>query len=640
MNHPKRILPEQYEPGPHDIICGRGRNCFHHAGNVKFRAIIEGLAERYSQCGEDKMSKVVLVTEVLDRVHRPFKRKRPTLSKNGGIEDRDNHNDGPDNSADGANNNKNNNKNSEDGLLQGMFVRRDMNSGQWYEIHDIVAREKISSAFRDVLHDKYSSSALSKKRRREERTQHPQAEEWQKQQQQKNTHNFPLIPPPRNSNSKVERGGGEVAAAAGGREPAPVANGNNGREGNNPVVVVDPASKSVRIPSSSSSSSASSSASSSSQILPQKQAPSTAAAASTVTAKLHCAIVDESNSGKTASSASAAPGATSSPATSVESKSKLDEDADEGEVSQNPWLPRDRELRELRENDVLCGRGPHITNHPGNVEFQNSVKSLLADYYNAPTTEKTEIVNFVLDQVWAREGRFWKEDVRTGKWYQIDRTTARTKVSQAFRDGLGASKSKLRREEDEKRLTWEIRAHQGDSEAQYQMALSYKLGNGSNNNNNNNNNNKTSSGPNMARAAEWFEKAAQRGHAQAQYELAMCYHDGEGVQQNLPVAVQWYCQAAARFYFARRSDRVMDLSLEFDLAGYMHEFQSDEVYATFQHAFNTGVVNYSATQQRSMVQLQHPHTAGAARYPTTAAEWAAAAAAGNLASYCKNGSGP
>lgn len=51
-------------------------------------------------------------------------------------------------------------------------------------------------------------------------------------------------------------------------------------------------------------------------------------------------------------------------------------------------------------------------------------------------------------------------------------------------------------------------------------------------------------GQDAAAAAEWYTKAAQQNYAQAQYALANLYVAGTGVKQDYAVARQWYEQAA------------------------------------------------------------------------------------------------
>jgi hypothetical protein len=47
----------------------------------------------------------------------------------------------------------------------GGFIRQDEN-GQWYEVGDHMAREKVGQSFRDLLHGRYKSSTKAKRCRR------------------------------------------------------------------------------------------------------------------------------------------------------------------------------------------------------------------------------------------------------------------------------------------------------------------------------------------------------------------------------------------------------------------------------------------------------------------------------------------
>ena len=49
---------------------------------------------------------------------------------------------------------------------------------------------------------------------------------------------------------------------------------------------------------------------------------------------------------------------------------------------------------------------------------------------------------------------------------------------------------------------------------------------------------------NMAKAAEWFQKAASTGHASAQAKLGILYFEGRGVKQNYPKAIKLLNAAA------------------------------------------------------------------------------------------------
>lgn len=53
---------------------------------------------------------------------------------------------------------------------EGGFVKFDSDKGQWFEVGDRIAREKVSQTFRDALNDRYKSSTTSKTlKRRQER---------------------------------------------------------------------------------------------------------------------------------------------------------------------------------------------------------------------------------------------------------------------------------------------------------------------------------------------------------------------------------------------------------------------------------------------------------------------------------------
>jgi TPR repeat protein len=73
-------------------------------------------------------------------------------------------------------------------------------------------------------------------------------------------------------------------------------------------------------------------------------------------------------------------------------------------------------------------------------------------------------------------------------------------------------------------------ARQGDTKAQYELAISY-LQPGKNR-------------PNYFEAFKWFKLAAEKGHAKAQYSLALRYLFGQGVKKNHQTAVSWLYKSA------------------------------------------------------------------------------------------------
>jgi hypothetical protein len=103
-----------------DVICGRGKHCFNHPGNRKFRYFIDTFLPSYA-AASCKLEKSNVVSDIVDAVRRnsPY----------------------------------------------GGFVKQD-EFGVWSEVGDRLAREKVGQALRDALHTLYRSSTESKKKRR------------------------------------------------------------------------------------------------------------------------------------------------------------------------------------------------------------------------------------------------------------------------------------------------------------------------------------------------------------------------------------------------------------------------------------------------------------------------------------------
>jgi hypothetical protein len=116
------LLPEGFVPGDNDVICGRGRKCFNHSGNERFRVIVSGYLDQYSSA-TSKLEKSYMLSDIVAQVRK--------CSPNGG------------------------------------FVKKCPESKRFYEVGCFLAREKTSQAFRDALHDQYKSSNSAKKKRRQ-----------------------------------------------------------------------------------------------------------------------------------------------------------------------------------------------------------------------------------------------------------------------------------------------------------------------------------------------------------------------------------------------------------------------------------------------------------------------------------------
>ena len=110
-----------FQPGPYDCICGRGKVAFNHVGNKYFRSLIELARNSYLKA-ETKIQRSFVVSGVVDAVR----------AKGTG------------------------------------FVKQIKASGEWIEVGDHLAREKVGQSLRETLATKYKSSHKAKKYRRKE----------------------------------------------------------------------------------------------------------------------------------------------------------------------------------------------------------------------------------------------------------------------------------------------------------------------------------------------------------------------------------------------------------------------------------------------------------------------------------------
>ena len=117
----RRYMPGEYYPSAYDVMCGRGKTAANHIGNQRFKVTISIYLRRYSE-STSRAQKTAVISDVVELVRQ--------------------------NSPGGG------------------FVKYDQNKSKWYEVGDHLAREKVSQAFRDMLHDRYESSNFTKQRKR------------------------------------------------------------------------------------------------------------------------------------------------------------------------------------------------------------------------------------------------------------------------------------------------------------------------------------------------------------------------------------------------------------------------------------------------------------------------------------------
>jgi hypothetical protein len=71
--HNMKQLPDDYQLGEHDVICGRGRKCFNHIGNQRFRKMVSDMLAKYSD-SSSKIDKTYIICDIVNRVRNnsPF----------------------------------------------------------------------------------------------------------------------------------------------------------------------------------------------------------------------------------------------------------------------------------------------------------------------------------------------------------------------------------------------------------------------------------------------------------------------------------------------------------------------------------------------------------------------------------------
>ena len=99
----RKSLPPGYKPGEFDVCCGRGKRHWNHVGNVRFRRYIQSSVERYMKA-PSKNDKTTVVVSIVDDIRN----------------------------------------------MGGNFLKEDLR-GNWYDIGDQQAREKVGHSLRDQV---------------------------------------------------------------------------------------------------------------------------------------------------------------------------------------------------------------------------------------------------------------------------------------------------------------------------------------------------------------------------------------------------------------------------------------------------------------------------------------------------------
>ena len=115
---PRTQLGPDFIPSEYDVICARGKDAWNHLGNKNFRALIQEWTEAYSKT-ESKTQRTGIVSNIIQSVRS----------------------------------------------LGTGFVKRE-DDGEWIEVGDVHARDKVGQLLRNALSSKYRSSRSCKKQRR------------------------------------------------------------------------------------------------------------------------------------------------------------------------------------------------------------------------------------------------------------------------------------------------------------------------------------------------------------------------------------------------------------------------------------------------------------------------------------------
>ena len=113
---PERFSPsltQDYEVGPNDVVCGRGKGSYNRPGNKRFRELVQGYVKEYVR-SRTKLDKTMLLAKIVDRVNE-----------------------------------------------HGRFIKKGK-KGHWCEIDEEQARDKVGHAMREAIKEGTTTTPNSK----------------------------------------------------------------------------------------------------------------------------------------------------------------------------------------------------------------------------------------------------------------------------------------------------------------------------------------------------------------------------------------------------------------------------------------------------------------------------------------------
>jgi hypothetical protein len=90
-------------------------------------------------------------------------------------------------------------------------------------------------------------------------------------------------------------------------------------------------------------------------------------------------------------------------------------------------------ISDVSDNDVLCGRGRGLENHPGNIAFRRRIRKYVDRYDKASRQEKGVMLLCVSRQMRADSIRFYKRG-SDGEWGELNENETKQKIGHALRD--------------------------------------------------------------------------------------------------------------------------------------------------------------------------------------------------------------
>jgi hypothetical protein len=121
----QQMLPADFSPHEHSVVCGRGNKCINAPGSQRLKLISSKFLHKYAHT-KCKKSKAIIVADIIALIR--------SECPNG---------------------------------TQGAFVRFHQN--RWWEVDELGARQKVTTVMRDGLHTMYKSSSKSKVAKRRTR---------------------------------------------------------------------------------------------------------------------------------------------------------------------------------------------------------------------------------------------------------------------------------------------------------------------------------------------------------------------------------------------------------------------------------------------------------------------------------------